>query len=76
MNHLLVNPYLLANIYGCNTYGSGSYNTNDCSEVQDGSAAGGLLSNTGSPMFIGIAAGVLLIVLAVVILFMGRRKKK
>lgn len=72
MNHLLVNPYLLADIYGCNTYGTGSYNTNDCSEVQDG----GLLSNTGSPMFIGIGAGVLLIVLAVVILFMGRHKKK
>lgn len=62
-----------AETYGCNTYGSGSYNNNQCSTATaEGTSS---LSDTGTNVIVGVTAGVILVIAAIVLLFWTRKKK-
>ena len=66
--------YIFAATYDCDTYGNGSYNnTQDCTTVTDASSG---LANTGMDIYLGIGAGIILIVLAIVLLMRRRTAKK
>ena len=76
--------------YNCSSYGAGSYtNGQPCvvnqqqgnsSSTQSTQAlaaqqSGGLLENTGESLYIGLAIGIAMIIAAIVLL-VGRRKKR
>lgn len=69
MNYLLHSNFF-ADTYNCGAYGNGSYDQNQCITV----ATGGL-SATGTDVVIGIASGVVLIAIAVVLILRNRKKK-
>ncbi|MFZ1242820.1 MAG: LPXTG cell wall anchor domain-containing protein [Candidatus Saccharimonas sp.] len=63
-----------ASTYSCNTYGAGSYNDANCQEQTSTDSSGnGVLPATGESLFIGIGAGFLLIVIAIVIIVRMRK---
>jgi hypothetical protein len=69
LNYLYINT-LFSAVYNCDTYGAGNYNEGgECATTTttDGTTgqAGGSLVDTGSPYFVPIVAGTLLIVIAV-----------
>ncbi|MBP6037711.1 MAG: hypothetical protein KA604_00025 [Candidatus Saccharimonas sp.] len=76
------NTFLLrfAVTYDCNAYGASTYNNDEPCQTTatsgNSSASGGLLSSTGTDIFIGIGAGLLLIILGVVLLRKLRRTSK
>lgn len=61
--------------YNCAAYGAGDYNSNEsCETLTNGNTNGGL-ADTGTNVIVGVTGGVLLIAVAAVLLFTGRRKK-
>ena len=68
--------YTMAAEYGCDTYGSGDYNSNEACATSGGSSggsSGGGLSNTGQALGIIIPAG--MIIFGSLALFYLHRKK-
>lgn len=63
---------LFAAAYGQSTYGGDVYNSTTSTGT---STDGGTLPATGTNMVLGLAGGVLLIVIAVVLFITARRKK-
>jgi LPXTG-motif cell wall-anchored protein len=64
--------------YNCGSYGAGSYNTSgsECTTNSSSSSGSGGLANTGQSIFLPIAGGVLLIVVAITLLVYTIRRKK
>lgn len=66
--NLLLAPTTLSATYNCNAYGSGAYNegqeTANCTTATPTKPDGGTLVDTGSPYFVPLAAGVLLVMVA------------
>lgn len=67
-----------AAVYGCGTYGGGSFDTGTaCAATSTTSPAdGGSLPPTGTSIIYGLAGGILLIVVAIVLLVSARQKKR
>lgn len=69
---------LLASVYGCGTYGGGTYNDANCRKQTDVNTENSITSNslatTGESVIVGIVVGFVLIATALYLLFHRRRK--